>query len=419
MDMSDEEVRKYDRVMELMREAQKPETTRRLIELLSPKLVPGKRTLVYILNQVERIGQIASELAHIKTLYYRSYDQILIVTGPTNGPGVNPYVFEAVGSRFLRIETANPGMLAMGMLNGGLCSLENMDLLLVDPWNLASMFKNAVAKGKKTLPFELSPSVKQKGREWMRKVGMNMERPIVLLHVRDRGYLPELSHHEYRCADISNYRMAINFLVSKGYQVVRIGDPSNPAIEADNSRIWDLPFHPEYINFLDVYFAAICRCALVQSSGPASITGFFDKPMLMVNRVLDWTIDFPNEVVIFKRHFNRSDGVELSYQEILERGAAEIASTENLYEAGMLVEENTPEELLRGVQEFVDIIDGRKKPNPKIQARFKKLNQKHEKSLRQKSDNPEEKQPLFGLAYAKTMISESFVGQNPNFLGKL
>ena len=88
---------------ELLQKASQPAAFEALIKLVKPRTRPDKRNLVYVLSQVNRIGQLSSELLYLKTLCGEHYDRIIIVTGPTNSIGVNPNVFKIVGSKFIHI----------------------------------------------------------------------------------------------------------------------------------------------------------------------------------------------------------------------------------------------------------------------------------------------------------------------------
>ena len=61
-----------------LKKAARPETFKELFKLVAPRVLPGKKNLVYVLYQVDRIGQLSGELLHIKTLFETYYDRIII-----------------------------------------------------------------------------------------------------------------------------------------------------------------------------------------------------------------------------------------------------------------------------------------------------------------------------------------------------
>ena len=61
-----------------LEKAARPETFTKLINLVAPRVLPGKKNLIYVLYQVDRIGQLSGELLHVKTLFEKYYDRIII-----------------------------------------------------------------------------------------------------------------------------------------------------------------------------------------------------------------------------------------------------------------------------------------------------------------------------------------------------
>lgn len=401
---------------ELLQKASQPDAFKSLVALVRPRIRVGKKNLIYVLNQVNRIGQLSSELLHIKTLYESFYDRIIIVTGPTNDFGVNLNVFKVVGSKFINISTEDPVIPMIGLLDAGITQYEDIDLLIVGPWKLWSSYKKAVTAGLPLATFQLPNSLRLKGEAWMAKAGLDPATPVVLLHARDIGYRPELSHHGHRCVDIENYRGAINFLENQGYQVVRLGDKTNQRLKGYTQAVIDLPFHPDYELFLDIYFAATCCFAMNQSSGPSSLVRGFKKPALMVNRTVDWEYHPTPECLMFKHYKNKTTGIELSYDSILETGLGELSMDEDFLKAGIIIEENTPNELEQGIKEFVALQNGKKCLNGTIQELFFKIGNKHQDRISINPDQYKNNTDIFGLGHKGAHVSEEFINLNPTFL---
>jgi putative glycosyltransferase (TIGR04372 family) len=400
-----------------LEEARKPETMDALIRLITPRIMPNKKNLVYVLTQIDRIGQLAGELWHIKTIFGPHYDRIIVVTKPLNAPYVNANVFKVVGPKFINVVTENTLIPLIGALKGNHFTLSSdLDLLIWDAHQVWGVFRKVFIQGTPLASFQLPNSMRLKGEAWMREVGLDPNNPTVLLHVRDIGYRPELSHHGHRCADISNYRLAIEVLIKKGYQVVRIGDPSNKPLKGYPKTLVDLPHHPLYESFLDIYFCAVCVFAVNQSSGPSTLLGAFEKPVLMVNRVVDWDINPPQQVLLFKHYIRTKTGEELTYRQILEEGLDELTMDEEFEHAGFNIEENTPEELKVAVEEFVEVLEGNKNYPTERRIRFNKIGRNHEKRIANTSKATSKKGQCFGFAYSKGNFSERAPGLNRHFL---
>ena len=407
---------KSDQLHELLKKAAQPAAIDSLLMLVRPRVMPGKKNLIYVLNQINRIGQLSSELLHIKTLYESFYDRIIIVTGPTNDFGVNLNVFKVVGSKFIHVSTEDPVIPMIGLLNLGITQYEDVDLLIVDPLRLWISYKKVITSGMPLATFQLPNSLRLKGEAWMIKAGLDPTIPVALLHVRDIRYRPELNHHAFRCADIENYRPAINFLENEGYQIIRLGDKTNPRLKGYTQAVVDLPFHPDYDPFLDIYFAATCCFAMNQSSGPSPIVRAFQKPALMVNRAFDWDYHPSTDFLMFKHYRNKTTGVELSYESILETGLAELTSDEEFEKVGIIIEENTPNELKQGIKEFIKLQQGKKSMDGSRQELFFKVGQVHQERISNNPDQYKNQTGIFGLAHQAAQISEEFLNLNPTFL---
>ena len=165
-----------------LEQAARPETFKKLCELVAPRVLPGKRNLVYVLYQIDRIGQLSGELLHIKTLFETYYDRIIIVTGPINNPHVNPNVFKVLGPKFINVVTEDPIIPLIGVCAGEHRTLSpNLDLLIWDAYQLWDVFRKEFIQGTPLATFQLPNSMRLKGEAWMKQTGLDPSIPTVLL----------------------------------------------------------------------------------------------------------------------------------------------------------------------------------------------------------------------------------------------
>ena len=108
----------------------KQETMQRLFQAVLPHLEEGRKTLVYILAQVDRIGHVAMEPFFLRSLYGSDYDRIILLTGEGEGPGYNPFVLKCLGPEFVHVTTADPILPLLGFLDGGVLDLQLFHLCL-------------------------------------------------------------------------------------------------------------------------------------------------------------------------------------------------------------------------------------------------------------------------------------------------
>lgn len=405
----------------LKAELAKPETLRRLFELVAPRLVPNGRNLVYILAQVERIGHLAMELFFLNTLYGADYDRIVVVTGPTDRAGVNPAVLEITGPVFAHVETVDPLLPLLGFFDGGLLDMTVLHLLLVQPQRLTRDFGRAVTSGKPFAHFSPPSGLREPGDAWMRSVGADPAEPFVLLHVRDASYLPEKAHHLFRCANIERYGRAIDRLVESGYRVFRLGDSSSPPLDHPSGKVVDVPHTATYAPFLDVYLSARCRFAVNQASGPEALVRGFGRPALTVNLMLEHLrLPLNGDLLMFKHIRRAGDGTELSYREMLDLGLAGFGKSERFEKAGLLVEENTAAELDAAVAEMIDGVESavalEAGSDTARQDAFLTIGRAYETQISRDPDIVAKTEDFYAYAHPFGRVSDAFLEMNPGFL---
>ena len=116
-----------------------------------------------------------------------------------------------------------------------------------------------------------------------RNIDINKNKKIVILHVRDNSFKP-YDNESYRSSNINNFDLAINYLIKKQYQIIRIG---NPGMDKNyfNKKILDISSmnFDEDIQLLQMYFVSRCSFFIGTCSGPYKFATIFKKPILTVD----------------------------------------------------------------------------------------------------------------------------------------
>ena len=79
---------------------------------------------------------------------------------------------------------------------------------------------------------------KRKVKCLLRKFGIDVQRPYITLHVRESGFRGNGRLREYRNASLENYKKTIEYLISQGFSIIRMGDSSMRPIRR-NKFIFD------------------------------------------------------------------------------------------------------------------------------------------------------------------------------------
>lgn len=176
------------------------------------------------------------------------------------------------------------------------------------------------------------------------------ERKYVCLHVRDGGFWRDAKLSRNRNADVNSYLPAINLLVANGYVVVRLGDPSMPPLKLDG--VFDYANSSERSSSNDILLIEYCDFYVGSQSGPIDTAAMFEKKILTVNTLSLAHSFWYREGSLFIPKAVYKKGKRLSLCEQIDEEIFEIDGT-GKETPGYEFVENTPEEILKAVKEFL------------------------------------------------------------------
>ena len=371
------------------------------------------RQLVYILVQVARIGQLAQEIFQIKSIFHGEYDECVLITPPLDD-GVNQEVFRIFTRGMRWIPCTDAAVLHIGWEDLGTIRQGKRLYALYNPSTLYRLFFEKLVQGKPPQYVALTAEDESRGLELRGAFGIPAQAPVVTLHVREPGYLPQLRYHNFRDADITTYIPAIRFLIQRGFYVVRLGDPTMQRLEVQHPQLIDAPFHPAYEPFADPYFLWSSHFLLGTFSGPWSVARAFNKPILVVNGPIHAVVlAGAQDLFVYKKYFSHTLGRMLTYREVLLSPLIDFTKTEEFTHYGVQLVPNTPAEILRSTAEMVEHLAGTYKPTPAIFAKLRE-DERIAHFVRSHSELPF---PYFGPSVCQARLSEEYVRCNPFLLG--
>lgn len=145
--------------------------------------------------------------------------------------------------------------------------------------------------------------------------GFKKEQKYVCLHMRSHKTYSDKTLARERSCDEKNYYEAINFLIKKGYKVVRMGDQNMPRMKAING-LFDYA-HSQLNNSInDQYLIANCEFYIGTTSGIWGLAWMLEKDMIIVNNP-SWEYSSPNSysVDLYKRVFDKKNSRYLKLSE--------------------------------------------------------------------------------------------------------
>lgn len=238
------------------------------------------------------------------------------------------------------------------------------------------------------IPPQLSFTQKEEemGQRLLEKLGIKRGIPFVCFHVRDKAYLDKMHSYrsrenwaylDYRDCDLENYLPAVDYLVSLGLYVIRMGYVVEKELKCDNPRIIDYASHYR-TDFGDIYLCAKCKFFLSSDGGLSSIPWIFNVPVAYANGVpplaaAGW---LPGDVYITKRIWSRIKKRFLTFPEILQGGIDKWFQSQRYQQAQLEVVQNSADEILSLVKEMNARLDGTWETSPEdeeLQQQYRKI----------------------------------------------
>jgi len=205
----------------------------------------------------------------------------------------------------------------------------------------------------------------KQGQALLSKMGIKQGEPFVCLHVRDSAYLEQhlpgkdSSAHDFRDCHIKNYALVINYLISKGFYVLRMGKVVKDEIPVHHPKVIDYA-RQYHSDFGDIYLSAKCKFFIGTDGGLITVPWLFNVPVAYTNTpyILYSVAWRKGDVYISKKLWDIKRQRYLSYREILAYGADKWWDTKLYRNADLEVVENTPDEILDLVKEMHERLEG-------------------------------------------------------------
>jgi putative glycosyltransferase (TIGR04372 family) len=203
----------------------------------------------------------------------------------------------------------------------------------------------------------MEPDAERQAVALARQAGIDLDRPLVTLHVRESGYRrqPGFRQREAdaaRDAHIDRYRPAVDWLAGQGIQVVRIGDASMSRCEWPG--VIDVATAPWRTDGVELWAVLRSRFFIASDSGPYFLAHLAGVPCLAVNviQVGYYTLR-PRDRYICKHAFDLARGRYLTVAEMLTEEFVQHALAFDRYRW----DENQAVDILEAVQDYAAVLD--------------------------------------------------------------
>lgn len=242
--------------------------------------------------------------------------------------------------------------------------------IYIIPWGEALYQGRDVNHAMEKIPPQLSFTDEEEcyGKKMLESLGIPKGALFICFGARDNQYanvffpnIDQLTYlQDYRNSDVSNYLVAAEEMVKRGYYLIRMGSVVEKVLGSNNPRIIDYSTNGFRNDFMDIYLGAKCHFFIGSGTGITSVPWIFRKPILFVNyATLNWVCDFcKNHLFIPKKYWLNKEQRFMSFREIFESGAGGFLSTAQYIDKGITLIENTPEEILKVTIEMEERLHG-------------------------------------------------------------
>lgn len=137
---------------------------------------------------------------------------------------------------------------------------------------------------------------------------------IVTIHFRDEIYRNDKGRRMYRNSSIKNSYDAINYLIDKGYFVIRVGNLSKDKFELKNNNFFDYSFSELISEKLDLFLIKNSSFFIGTQSGLTEIAYLFNVPVMVLN-MYQLFEGYPKKKCdrgLFKKILYKKDEISLS-----------------------------------------------------------------------------------------------------------
>jgi len=215
--------------------------------------------------------------------------------------------------------------------------------------------------------WDLKPKLKftkdeeKKGKKILKDMGVNDW--FICLHSRDPAYFKKARGsdgygYSYRDCDIKNFMLAAKHIAKQGGAVLRMGALVEKKMPITNSKLIDYAMNYRS-DFGDAYLPAKCKFFLANSSGLATASVIFNVPVIYTN--LPFLLTPPpgrKDLFILKKMWSKKKKRFLTVDEMINTEVFYYFQQQEFDKAGLVLIENTPQEILDVTKEMNERLDG-------------------------------------------------------------
>jgi len=204
----------------------------------------------------------------------------------------------------------------------------------------------------------------KKGKEFLNKIGIQNDK-YICIHNRDNKYLNkrfknfDWKYHNYRNFKIQDFEETVNYLIDKGYFVIRLGSEVEGNLNIDSKNYFDYSLSQYQCDFLDIYLSSNCYFFISSDSGISAIPEIFRVPVVYINKTLLNEIHRWNSksLFIFKNFYSKKYKRFLKFEEIWKLKFGNPDHNKDIDINQISIQSNSPKEIKKVSEEMLDFLE--------------------------------------------------------------
>ena len=200
------------------------------------------------------------------------------------------------------------------------------------------------------------------GNNFLQRNGIGPKDKFICIHSRSSSYRNE-SFTSVRNSSINNFELSCNFLISKGFKIIRVGRDEKLPFIVKSKFVFDYAVNENQNDFLDFFIISKCTFFLGGDSGLATLAKVFRKPVMIHNilnlRDIIHYVGDSEKIILPKKIWSKKNKKFLHFNETLKNNYNQIRDID-IKNKDLELVENSNQEILDAVKEMFEIVVDKK-----------------------------------------------------------
>tara|TARA_B100000767_G_C19773761_1_gene541452 strand:+ start:3049 stop:4377 length:1329 start_codon:yes stop_codon:yes gene_type:complete len=245
---------------------------------------------------------------------------------------------------------------------------ENLNYVTKQPYSIILNRYKKKYKNKEKKIFEFKEEFNKEMKIYFKNNFSSFDlNKTIILHHRE-AFFNKTSH--WRGSDLSNYLPTLKYLLKKGYGVIRLTHTKSKKLIFKSKKYAEINTDEHINKLFQYYIISKCRGFICTDSGPCSVGTYLNTPIYDTN-IFGMNIAGINKKSTYILKKVKLNKRVLLFKELIELGYYKgFLYSRKMNKSQFSIVQNTPDELLEGLKEFINI--NKKKKKSSLQKNFKK-----------------------------------------------